>query len=121
MQLVLEPPHMGKNWIFFANDLANDKGFVAHEPCYHRIPDSERWTVNMYLREAAEEFGIKQFIFNQCQWEGSTGWEFWTDADRLPSASTCFNLLKLPNYNKKATLRQKLKLAMESGASFGLS
>lgn len=79
MQLVLEQPHMGKNWIFFANDLANDKGFVAHEPCYHRIPDSERWTVNMYLREAAEEFGIKQFIFNQCQWEGSTGWEFWTD------------------------------------------
>jgi len=52
---------------------------------------------------------------------GVSKWEFWSDADRLPSASTCFNLLKLPNYNKKSTLREKLKLAMESGASFGLS
>jgi len=52
---------------------------------------------------------------------GVSGWEFWTDAERLPSASTCFNLLKLPNYNKRSTLREKLKLAMESGASFGLS
>ena len=79
MQLVLEPPRGGKSWIFFANDLAHDKGFVAYEPCYSRIPDSERWTVNQYLREAAEEFGIKPHIFNQCQWEGSTGWVFWTD------------------------------------------
>ena len=71
MQLVLEPPRGGKSWIFFANDLAHDKGFVAYEPCYSRIPDSERWTVNQYLREAAEEFGIKPHIFNQCQWEGS--------------------------------------------------
>jgi len=25
--------------------------------------------------------------------------------NRLPTASTCFNLLKLPNYQKKSTLR----------------
>jgi len=48
-------------------------------------------------------------------------WQFWTDAERLPSASTCFNLLKLPNYNKRSTLRDKLKQAIESGAGFELS
>ena len=43
------------------------------------------------------------------------------DADRLPSASTCFNLLKLPTYSSEAVLRQKLLLAVNSGAGFELS
>ena len=30
------------------------------------------------------------------------------DIDRLPSASTCFNLLKLPNYRRASTLKAKL-------------
>ncbi|KAK2710457.1 hypothetical protein QYM36_011849 [Artemia franciscana] len=41
--------------------------------------------------------------------------------NRLPTASTCFNLLKLPNYQKKATLRDKLKYAIESNSGFELS
>ncbi|KAF2369027.1 HECT domain [Trinorchestia longiramus] len=40
---------------------------------------------------------------------------------RLPTASTCFNLLKLPNYQKKATLRSKLKYAITSNTGFELS
>lgn len=40
---------------------------------------------------------------------------------RLPTASTCFNLLKLPNYQKKATLRSKLKYAICSNTGFELS
>lgn len=40
---------------------------------------------------------------------------------RLPTASTCFNLLKLPNYQKKATLRNKLKYAIASNTGFELS
>ncbi|VDP00473.1 unnamed protein product [Soboliphyme baturini] len=31
---------------------------------------------------------------------------------RLPTTSTCFNLLKLPIYRKKATLRDKLRYAI---------
>ncbi|PAV73433.1 hypothetical protein WR25_04663 isoform A [Diploscapter pachys] len=31
---------------------------------------------------------------------------------RLPTASTCFNLLKLPNYNKRSILLQKLRYAI---------
>jgi len=43
------------------------------------------------------------------------------DTDRLPTASTCFNLLKLPCYKKKSTLASKLKYAINSGAGFELS
>jgi ubiquitin-protein ligase E3 C len=40
---------------------------------------------------------------------------------RLPSASTCFNLLKLPRYSSKDMLRDKLKYAITSHAGFELS
>ena len=44
-----------------------------------------------------------------------------TDTERLPTASTCFNLLKLPIYKSKRTLREKLRYAINSGAGFELS
>jgi ubiquitin-protein ligase E3 C len=40
---------------------------------------------------------------------------------RLPTSSTCMNLLKLPNYPSKEILRSKLVYAIESGAGFELS
>ncbi|KAJ2064397.1 ubiquitin-protein ligase (E3) [Coemansia sp. RSA 922] len=40
---------------------------------------------------------------------------------RLPSASTCVNLLKLPVYSSERVLRSKLIAAIESGAGFDLS
>ena len=40
---------------------------------------------------------------------------------RLPTASTCMNLLKLPEYHDKDTLRRKLLYAIESNAGFELS
>lgn len=40
---------------------------------------------------------------------------------RLPTSSTCFNLLKLPNYNKKSTLREKLRYAISFSSGFELS
>eukprot|EP00004_Rigifila_ramosa_P027996 TRINITY_DN9336_c0_g1_i3.p1 TRINITY_DN9336_c0_g1~~TRINITY_DN9336_c0_g1_i3.p1 ORF type:complete len:970 (-),score=151.72 TRINITY_DN9336_c0_g1_i3:9-2726(-) len=43
------------------------------------------------------------------------------DTDRLPTSSTCFNLLKLPNYNRKSTMREKLRYAISSKAGFELS
>lgn len=41
--------------------------------------------------------------------------------DRLPTASTCFNLLKLPNYTRKVVLKEKLRYALSSNAGFELS
>lgn len=43
------------------------------------------------------------------------------DESRLPSASTCINLLKLPRYTSKQTLKEKLLYAVNSGAGFDLS
>jgi len=46
---------------------------------------------------------------------------FGPDTDRLPTASVCFNLLKLPEYRKSSTLKEKLKYSILSGAGFELS
>ncbi len=43
------------------------------------------------------------------------------EEDRLPTASTCMNLLKLPEFKEEETLKNKLTYAVESGAGFELS
>jgi ubiquitin-protein ligase E3 C len=43
------------------------------------------------------------------------------DDEKLPSASACFNLLKLPQYSSEEVLRHKLLLAIRSGAGFELT
>ena len=43
------------------------------------------------------------------------------DDSRLPSTSTCVNLLKLPRYRDAKTLREKLLYAVNAGAGFDLS
>ncbi|KAF9977173.1 Ubiquitin-protein ligase E3B [Actinomortierella ambigua] len=40
---------------------------------------------------------------------------------RLPTSSTCFNLLKLPPFSSKAVLRDKIRYAILSGTGFELS
>ncbi|PCH39963.1 HECT-domain-containing protein [Wolfiporia cocos MD-104 SS10] len=44
-----------------------------------------------------------------------------SDENRLPTASTCVNLLKLPRYENEQTLRNKLLQAITSNAGFDLS
>ncbi|CAH0474396.1 unnamed protein product [Peronospora belbahrii] len=41
--------------------------------------------------------------------------------DRLPSSATCMNLLKLPAYSNKESMRKKLLYAIRSNAGFDLS
>ncbi|CAM8916889.1 unnamed protein product [Rhodiola kirilowii] len=43
------------------------------------------------------------------------------DVDRLPSASTCYNTLKLPTYRRSSNLKAKLLYAISSNAGFELS
>ncbi len=43
------------------------------------------------------------------------------DQERLPSASTCVNLLKLPAYESAELLKRKLLYAVQAGAGFDLS
>ena len=44
-----------------------------------------------------------------------------SDEERLPSTSTCANLLKLPRYTSAETLKEKLMYSINSGAGFDLS
>ena len=43
------------------------------------------------------------------------------DGDKLPTASTCFNLLKLPTYSSAASLRTQLVRAIHANAGFEMS
>ena len=43
------------------------------------------------------------------------------DQTRLPSTSTCVNLLKLPIYHDEQTLKERLLYSVNSGAGFNLS
>ncbi|GKY96085.1 hypothetical protein MPSEU_000568600 [Mayamaea pseudoterrestris] len=43
------------------------------------------------------------------------------DGDKLPSASTCFNTLKLPTYSSEKVLKDRLLYAIKSGAGFELT
>ena len=43
------------------------------------------------------------------------------ETHRLPTSSTCFNLLKLPNYRSRKQLREKLLYAIKGAAGFELS
>jgi ubiquitin-protein ligase E3 C len=43
------------------------------------------------------------------------------DGDKLPSASTCFNILKLPTYSSEKVLRERLLYSIESGSGFELT
>lgn len=43
------------------------------------------------------------------------------DQTRLPSTSTCVNLLKLPMYQDERTLKERLLYSINSGAGFNLS
>ncbi|KAG5735313.1 hypothetical protein E4T56_gene10958 [Termitomyces sp. T112] len=44
-----------------------------------------------------------------------------SDQHRLPTSSTCVNLLKLPRYKSEKVLREKLLQAITSNAGFDLS
>ena len=41
--------------------------------------------------------------------------------DALPTSSTCFHTLKLPAYSRESVLREKLLMAIRSGAGFELT
>ena len=43
------------------------------------------------------------------------------ELERLPTASTCMNLLKLPDFKDSVVLKSKLLYAIESEAGFELS
>ena len=83
----------------------------------HEMADSERRDVLKYVTSTprAPLLGFSQ-LNPPFSIRDSGG-----DEKRLPSASTCVNLLKLPRYKDAATLKGKLLYAVSSNAGFDLS
>ena len=83
----------------------------------HELGDGERRQVLKYITSTPRApllgFGQLRPLF-QIRDAG-------TDQERLPSASTCVNLLKLPVYTNAKVLKSKLLYAVQSGAGFDLS
>lgn len=83
----------------------------------HEFPDEERREVLKYVTSTprAPLLGFAQLKPSFSIRDGGG------DEERLPSTSTCVNLLKLPLYTSPDTLRSKLLYAIKSGAGFDLS
>ncbi|EPS71373.1 ubiquitin-protein ligase 7, partial [Genlisea aurea] len=69
------------------------------------------------FRHLHPSFTIHKVVCDVPLWASFGG----QDVDRLPSASTCYNTLKLPTYRRASTLRSKLLYAINSNAGFELS
>ncbi|KAI1434259.1 hypothetical protein GGR50DRAFT_663708 [Xylaria sp. CBS 124048] len=82
-----------------------------------QLKDSERRAVLKYVTSTprAPLLGFSQLKPQFSIRDGGN------DNERLPSTSTCVNLLKLPVYKSIETLRAKLLYAVNSGAGFDLS
>lgn len=83
----------------------------------HSLEDSQRRDVLKYVTSTprAPLLGFSQLRPRFSIRDGGR------DTTRLPSASTCVNLLKLPTYETLELLREKLLYAVSSGAGFDLS
>lgn len=79
---------------------------LAHTGC--QTADATMFTVDAWLVQVACEASPLALLGG-------------ADVDRLPTASTCYNMLKLPNYRRAATLKKKLLYAITSSAGFDLS
>ncbi|KAK4164563.1 hypothetical protein QBC43DRAFT_317740 [Cladorrhinum sp. PSN259] len=83
----------------------------------HELEDSERRDVLQFVTSTprAPLLGFSQ-LYPQFSIRDNG-----QDQERLPSASTCVNLLKLPRYTTAAVLKERLLYAVKSGAGFDLS
>lgn len=83
----------------------------------HGLEDSQRRDVLKYVTSTprAPLLGFSQLSPRFSIRDGGR------DMTRLPSASTCVNLLKLPTYDSAKLLKDKLLYAVSSGAGFDLS
>lgn len=83
----------------------------------HEFEDSERRDVLKFVTSTprAPLLGFSQLLPSFTIRDGGM------DLTRLPSASTCVNLMKLPQYQTLEQLKTKLKYAISSNAGFDLS
>ena len=85
-------------------------GFKQLNPpfCIQKIPTHEADSIDELNRRSASAQGLP--------YDGR-----YVNPPRLPSAGTCMNLLKLPEYSSVVMLREKLLYAIRSQSGFELT
>ena len=120
MFLSLEFPSREKQISIMARDLAHDVGYQAWmKPLDH---DSDRGRVDRAVDLVNRQLGegrdkLISMIFNQFNWEGTTGWEYWTkDYDKvLRHAIVVSDALDVPLHIHKSFDDHLLKAAEDAG------
>ena len=82
------------------------------------------WGSNPGLRSQhthAQATGTKLRLYGNTPASETPSLPFPQETQRLPTASTCFNLLKLPNFKSRAVLKERLLYAIRSASGFELS
>lgn len=99
---------------------------------YHALDSRIRWFWDCVKDMTERERGLLLKFVTSCERPPSLGLANLdppftiqkidaSDDSRLPTASTCFNTLKLPTYSSSKALKTKLLAAIHSGAGFDLS
>jgi ubiquitin-protein ligase E3 C len=112
-----------------AEDLKNSCNYAGG---YHALDSRIRWFWECVKEMNEKDRGLLLKFVTSCERPPSLGISFLdppftiqkvdiSDDARLPTASTCFNVLKLPSYSSKMVLKSKLLAAIHSGAGFDLS
>lgn len=120
MFLSLEFPGGDKQISLFARDLAHDRGFQAWmKPLDY---GSDRCRVDRAVERANRALGdgrnrLISMLFNRFTWEGTTGWEYWTqDYDKvLLHALVVSHALNVPLHVHKSFLDHLFSAAENAG------
>ncbi len=120
MFLSLEFPSREKQISLMARDLSHDNGYQAWMKPLDT--DSERGRVDRAIELVNRQLGdgrnkLINMIFNQFNWEGTTGWEYWTkDYDKvLLHAIVVSDALDVPLHVHKSFDEHLLKAAEDAG------
>ena len=135
-------------WLAMFNE-AELQVLISGAPTAIDVEDLKKWckyqggftgldkTTKMFFRvvaslDAREQALLLRFV-TSCQRPPPLGFEHLnprftlqrigvsSDDEKLPSAATCFNTLKLPTYSSEKVMKQKLLVSITSGAGFELT
>jgi len=115
-------------------DIDNLKAFTKYSGGYHESQPIMKWFWDILRKMTPTEQGCFLKFVTSSSRQPLLGFEYLVpniciqkvplhpgQEERLPSAGTCMNLLKLPNYRNPEILRSKLLYAISANAGFELS
>lgn len=106
-----------KEYVVYGGYTLNDKTIRDFWEIVHEMTNTERFQLVKFVTSVprAPLLGFKALVPRFGIKNGGD------EPERLPTSSTCVNLLKLPNYRNKQLLKEKLLYAINAEAGFDLT